>query len=785
MLLGAVVCLAWIFDIAWIKTLAVGLSAMKMNTAIGIISLSVSVWLMAHEQPTGFRLAAAWAGAGVAGVVGAATIVEYAFRCDLGIDQLLVHDYTATHPLGWPGRMGLNSASCLVLLSAATIVSRRQRLVSASQLAALTALVIALVTLAGYAFSARAMPFFGLPFVTPMALHTALCMIMLATAVLCLRGDAGPIRQFTSTDLGGSLARYMLPAAVAAVAATTLVVLLLMRHGYLDSVWSSALMVVGNAIIFSAIIWFTAAKLNQLDRDRRHAKAAEAALSQELKEYARDLESSVERFQLALQAARMGNWDWDLEHNTPIVWSPQMEKVYGVETSTFDGAFASFRERIHPDDRERVVQTVNEALYGPQASSLYYCEYRIVWPDGSVHWVESRGLIKRNAQRAPTRITGVVVDITDRKEAEAALSQSEQRFRSLVEESPVGVWQIAADGSTIQYLNPALRRMLDIPLDEDFVGLKIVEFIAPSSRKLSDSQMELRRRGLASSYEVNYLTRQRRQVPVLVFGSPVMGRDGQLSGMVGMSVDITERKQAEEKAQRYLADLSRIDRINTAGEMASSLAHELNQPLTAISVQAAVAQELANDDTSASRGELNQALLEVAQQSKRAGEIIRVLRNLIRKGEPVHLAHYVNDVVLEVLGLVELRAREARIRVERNLGAISPISCDRAQMAQLLLNLCQNAIDAMSPAELATRVMSITTSMIDDKHVQVEVRDTGVGIAPEVQAKIFDSFFSTKPGGIGMGLAICQSVVEAHGGKLWATSHAGGGASFYVKLPVA
>jgi C4-dicarboxylate-specific signal transduction histidine kinase len=239
------------------------------------------------------------------------------------------------------------------------------------------------------------------------------------------------------------------------------------------------------------------------------------------------------------------------------------------------------------------------------------------------------------------------------------------------------------------------------------------------------------------------------------------------------------RRRAEAAARAHEADLARMERLAVAGELAAVLAHELNQPLAAVCLQADIAARLASGrDVSP---ELNEALAEVAEQSCRAAEIVRTIRRTVRKGEPERGAVDVNDAIRAAVRLLDWKARRAAVGVEVHLpDGLPPTHGDRIQLEQVVFNLLGNAIESVVARGAGPRLVRIETAA-DGEAITVRVRDTGVGLRdPE---RVFERFYTTKPDGMGLGLAISRSAVEAHGGRLWA-ENVPGGAEFVFTLPV-
>jgi len=256
---------------------------------------------------------------------------------------------------------------------------------------------------------------------------------------------------------------------------------------------------------------------------------------------------------------------------------------------------------------------------------------------------------------------------------------------------------------------------------------------------------------------------------------------------IGMTTFLgMRRKQAEAKrneamllTREHLADLARMGRLNTAGQLAAGLAHELNQPLSAVCLQAELAERLAENGADAKA--LRPMLAEIAEQSQRAAEIVRGLRRMLRHESPEPADVDLNEVVTAVFRLLESQALRAKVELKLVPGAIRHARADRVQLEQVVFNLVQNAIESM--ADSPTRTATVYTTL-EGEYVCVAVEDTGPGFAPGEEAKLFERFHTTKPEGMGMGLAIGKSIVEAHGGRIRAEARPNGGARFAFSIPV-
>jgi PAS domain S-box-containing protein len=272
---------------------------------------------------------------------------------------------------------------------------------------------------------------------------------------------------------------------------------------------------------------------------------------------------------------------------------------------------------------------------------------------------------------------------------------------------------------------------------------------------------------------------------VLDIGHPVFNDAGDVVEFVGTTVDVTDRKRAEEERERLRqleADLAHMDRLNTLGELAASLAHELNQPITAAITNANTSLRwLARDQPDLQ--EAREAITRIVKDGTRAAEIINRLRTFYKKGAPPEPELLdLNEVVREMLMLLSSEARRYGIEMRTELAPQLPaVMADRVQLQQVLMNLVINGIEAMKET---TGELTIKSQLADDGQVLVSISDTGVGLPADKSEQIFNAFFTTKPQGTGMGLTITRSIVEAHGGRLWATSNTDCGATFHFTLPI-
>jgi two-component system, LuxR family, sensor kinase FixL len=364
------------------------------------------------------------------------------------------------------------------------------------------------------------------------------------------------------------------------------------------------------------------------------------------------LRQSEERMRLAAAAVNLGIWEWHLATNE--IWATNTRRALLGWPSSGKVTFEDFMSQVHPEDRSRIQQAMNDAV---RDGKDYESEYRLVLPDGIVRWMSTHGSIHFDNAGKPSRLLGI-------------------------------------------------------------------------------------------------------------------------------SIDITARKQAELDAQRDRAQLSHLSRVALMGEMSASIAHELNQPLAGILSNAAAGQRFI-DRGDVDLREIREVLGDIITDGRRASDVVRGIRGMVKKEKMARRSVDLNEVVTDALRMASpdavLRSCQLETSLDENLPAING---DPVQLQQVLLNLVINAFDAMRDTQPSSRKVLITTQSNGDGTVRISVRDHGVGIAEGMRDRLFDPFFSTKTEGLGMGLAIVRSIVESHGGTVTAEKADGGGTRFEFVLPV-
>jgi PAS domain S-box-containing protein len=438
----------------------------------------------------------------------------------------------------------------------------------------------------------------------------------------------------------------------------------------------------------------------------------------------------------------------------------------------------SWEATVHPDDRARFGSEWREALRNARATES---EVRVRRADGEYRWLLVRNVPVRDAAGTLCRWYGIGVDVTELRQAQSELRVSEARFRTLVDFAADAFMLHAADGTVIDANHEACES-LGYARDE-LVGMKPPQFDAALD---PPALLEISRR-IEAGEIVTFETRRRRKdgttFPVEVRGRRVPDGDGWLG--ISFSRDITLRKHAEEERERLRrleADLARINRVITMGELTASLAHEINQPIAAAVTDAKTCLRwLARAEPDLQ--EARDAAARIVKDVTRAASIIDRVRQLFRNNPPVYEPLDLSELLREIVALVSGEASLSGVTIKAELdGRLPAVLGDRAQLQQMLLNLVLNGIESVrgvtGPREVTVVARADTTD-----HVLVSVEDTGTGLPDVDPAELFEAFFTTKRDRTGMGLTISRSIVEAHSGQICATANAKGGASFTVKLP--
>lgn len=375
--------------------------------------------------------------------------------------------------------------------------------------------------------------------------------------------------------------------------------------------------------------------------------------------------------------------------------------------------------------------------------------------------------------------------IATRVQMEYALRDSEERFRQLAEHIREVFWVYGIDEERLLYVSPAYEEVWGRPV-QNFHDrpLDWIEAVHPDDRPRV-------REAHANKLNSGYLSEEYRIVRpdgtirwIWDRGFPIRDETGHVYRIAGLAEDITARKLAEDQLRRQQVELARMSRLSLAVELASNLAHDLNQPLAAIVAYTQACLTLLRQDQTDPR-ELTGTLEEVANQGMRAGGIIRHLRELVYKHPAAQTTLDLNALIHAVIHYAQLELRQAAVVLKLELAEELPaIVADDFQLQLVVLYLMRNAIEAMRETAEGPRQLLVRTIPCGKDTVLVTLSDSGPGLSPEAAEHLFQPFFSTKPSGMGLGLSVSRSIIESQGGQLWATPNPGRGASFHFTLPV-
>ncbi len=615
-------------------------------------------------------------------------------------------------------------------------------------------------------------------------------------------------------------------------------------------------------------------------------------------------DTAEDRYRILLESTPLVPWEVDARTWLFNYVGPQAVHLLGYPVEDWYGA-TFWADRIHPDDRDAAVSTCERLS---REGNDYELEYRMIRADGTTVWISDIVSVEME-NGEPAVLRGFLIDVTDRKEAEAALARSESRFAELMEAAPDAMIAVREDGS-IAVANSQAEELFGYAADE-LEGLAIERLVPERHRDRHTAHRTTfhrnpTRRPMGSSLKLTALHRDGKEIPVEIslnpiqtdegvlvfssirditdrreaqnqlseseqrlrlmadslpvliayldveqryrfanreyqkwFGIPpseVVGRtireivgdeayrtigpkaktalsgqsvtfeaylpfpdgtarhldasyvphindSGEVLGFFALVRDITEQVRTEDEARRSRDELAHVLRVATMGELATSVAHELNQPLSAIVANSQAARRFLAAERP-NKQEAIDALTDITSDAKRAGDVIRRMRDLLIRRKLERESVDMNKVVENVAGLLHSDAVGRQVTVTLDLADELPAaSGDRTQLEQVLLNLMVNAFEAMTSNGNDRRELVVRTFVGDAGSAEITVSDTGPGFRPGRSDYVFEPFVTTKPNRLGMGLSICRSIIDAHGGRLEAVHSPDGGATLHITLP--
>jgi len=493
---------------------------------------------------------------------------------------------------------------------------------------------------------------------------------------------------------------------------------------------------------------------------------------------ATELGESESRFRNVADAAPILIWMAGVDKLCTFFNKPWLEFTgRSIEHELGNG----WAEGVHPDDLQKCLEVYTEAF---DARQPFVMQYRLRRNDGEYRWISDQGVARHDAQGGFAGYIGSCVDVTELMKKEEALHEFEQRVVLAAEAAHLGVWEM--DPATKElWMSDSARTLFQFDSETPLDHAAFQDRVRPEDRALRDSAVKhaLETR---SGYEIEYrvLLPDGTQRWIGARARCVAGDNRKGARLIGVSIDITPRKLAEAEALRHRDELSHLSRVALMGEMSASIAHELNQPLAGIASNAGAGQRFI-DRGNVDLQEIRELLADIGADARRASDVVRGIRGMIKKEQMGRQRINLNDIVTNVVHILSSDALLHWCELKTSLDTNLPmVEADPIQIQQVLINLVVNAFEAMPETPVSTREVEINTQQNADGAVRVSVRDYGVGISPETRSRLFEQFFTTKAEGLGMGLAIARSIVEAHAGTIDAENAEDGGARFHFTLPI-
>ena len=488
----------------------------------------------------------------------------------------------------------------------------------------------------------------------------------------------------------------------------------------------------------------------------------------------------------AQKLTHTGSWAWDVRTQKALYCSDEMFRIFGLDPQESMPSRKNFRQRVHPEDRDWVDKRFERALREKVDS---FDEYRVLLPDGTLKHINSSGHPILDEDGEVIEFIATAVDVTERKRAEL----ERRRLASLVEQA--GDLMAIADlsGGTPIYLNKAGLKMVGFDSWEEARERRGIHYVFPEDRQFVNEVLwpaVLEKGSWSGEMRFRHF-KTGDPIPILYSSFRIDDPEtGQPVNVGNVCRDITERKRTEAEARendrRYhemQMELAHANRVATVGQLTASIAHEVIQPITATVTNAETALSWLRLGSSHLE-EVQHALISIVEDGIRAAEVIKGIRALMKKAPPRKDRLEVNGVILEIIELARGEAVKHGVSILTELADPSPlVEADRVQLQQVLLNLIVNAIEAMGTDNEGPKELVISTGKVEPSGALVAVQDLGPGLEAVMLERVFASFYTTKPTGLGLGLSICRSINEAHGGRLWASMNRLRGATFQFMLP--
>jgi PAS domain S-box-containing protein len=497
----------------------------------------------------------------------------------------------------------------------------------------------------------------------------------------------------------------------------------------------------------------------------------------ERKQTLETMQAKQDLLDLAQKSAGAMAFDWYIQQEINN-WSPEQEALFGLAPGTFDGTYKTWKNMIYAPDWPTVVDAIKHAHETGKVSA----EFRVVWPDGSLHWLSTNGRMFFDDAGQPFRMVGFSSDVTRRKNVEEELRRSAAFLAQAQQVSRTGSfsWRVATDEITwseqlyrIYELEPGTTITLDV----------IRTRVHPEDLTLYEKMVEQARNG-SDDFEWQYRLLMPDQSIKYMHAVARATRDqkGQLEYIAAVR-DVTARRLSDEALDKARSELAHVARVMSLGALTASIAHEVNQPLSGIITNASTCVKMLDGDPPNVDGARETAKRTI-RDGRRAADVITRLRALFSKKEAAAEMVDLNEATREViaLSLSELERNSVITRTEL-ADELPFVRGDRVQLQQVIINLLRNGSDAMSSIEDRPRELLFKTELDDSDCVRLSVRDAGTGFGAQTPDQLFRSFYTTKADGMGIGLSVSRSIIENHRGRLWAAPNDGPGVTFSFSIP--
>jgi PAS domain S-box-containing protein len=484
-----------------------------------------------------------------------------------------------------------------------------------------------------------------------------------------------------------------------------------------------------------------------------------------------DLRRSEAYLAEAQKITHTGSWAYDVTNRRVTYSSEEHHRLFGFDPAAGMPGAGDWVRRIHPDDREKAIQAMEQTIRDQRD---YELEHRVVHPDGTIKFVHTIGHPVFSPSGNLIEVVGTSTDITDRKREEYLTEQVSARLPDLV--------AIIGRGYRYRRANPSYERVWRIPA-EKVVGMHVGDIVG---RETFDRVVKPNLDRCFAGEEVSFAewfdnSGGRRYW--LVTYSPLKLETERVDAALAVARDLTEQTLASEKLRDARIELAHVNRVTTVGQLTASIAHEVNQPIGALVTNAHVALRMLGAEPPDLK-EAREALDDIIKDGRRASDVIQRIRALVRKAPALADELDINEVIGETLALARSEILRNDVSLQTQLVRdLPPIRGDRVQVQQVIMNLVMNAVEAMSGLAEGTRELQIRTDKDEKDCVAITVSDSGPVLKPEALDRFFEAFYSTKPTGMGIGLSICRSIIEAHEGRILARANVPCGATFHITLP--